>query len=120
MQATIALVLGILVGTIVVAAVGRGITTQAGPPPKPTALGWCASTFGIVALVAAGLMMTRLAALHIAPISIALAVASMVVAIGALVKRDRHWPTWVGLGLGAIPFLFWVAFVVAELVGQPH
>ena len=119
MQATIALVLGILAGTIVVAAVGRGITTQAGPP-KPTALGWCAFTFGIVALVAAGLMMTRLVALHIAPISIALAVASMVVAIGALVKRDRHWPTWVGLGLGAIPFLFWVAFVVAELVGPRH
>jgi len=120
MLATIAFVVGILAGTIVLIAVGRGITTQAGPPPKPTALGWCAFAFGIVALVAGGLMLTRLIRFSIAPLSIALAVASMVVVIGALVKRDRHWPTWVGLGLGAIPFLFWVAFLVAELVGPPH
>jgi len=120
MLATIALVLGILIGVIVLTAVGRGITTQAGPPPKPTALGWCVFTFGIVALAAGGLMMTRVIRFNIAPLSIALAVASMVIAVGALVKRDRHWPTWVGLGLGAIPFLFWVAFLVGELVGPPH
>jgi hypothetical protein len=120
MLASIAFVLGILIGTIVLTAVGRGITTQEGAPHQPTALGWCAFAFGIVALAAGGLMMSRLIRFNIALLSIALAVASMVIAVGALVKRDRHWPTWVGLGLGAIPFLFWVAFVVGELVGPPH
>jgi hypothetical protein len=118
MQATIASIIGILAGIAVLVTVGHGIAAQAGS--KPTAIGWCAFAFGIVALAAGGLMIVRLIRFNIAPLSIALAVASVVIAVGTLVKRDRHWPTWVGLGLGAIPFLFWVAFVVGELVGPPH
>lgn len=120
MQATIALVLGVAVGAIVLATVGRGITPQAGLPPRPTALGWCAFAFGILALAAAGLMMASVPVVARAPISIALAVAAMVVGIGAMAKRDRHWPTWVGLGLGALPATFWVVFMLGEILGPRH
>ena len=120
MQATISFVVGLLVGAIVLFVAGRGIATPAGPPQKPTALGWCVFGLGIAALVVAGLMMPGLIGFRLSPLSIALAVATMVVAVGALVRRDRHWPTWVGLGLGAMPFLFWAAFIVAELVSPPH
>jgi hypothetical protein len=44
----------------------------------------------------------------------------MAVSIGALVKRDRHWPTWVGLCVGALPALFWVAFMLGEVFGPRH
>lgn len=120
MQATLSAVLGIVVGVIVLAVAGRGATRGPGPAPKPTALGWSAFGFGVAALAAAGLMLTKLMTAAGPQVSISLAAATLVISIGALARRDRHWPTWIGLCLGAVPAAFWILFVVAEVIGPPH
>jgi hypothetical protein len=120
MWASISFVVGIVVGSIALFAVGRAVTSAGGPSEKPTALGWCALGLGLAALLAGVLMMVGMPAVSDARISIALMAAAMVVSVGAAIRRDRHWPTWVGLTAGAIPALFWVLFVGGELVGPPH
>jgi hypothetical protein len=120
MQAAFGVVFGIMIGAVVLATVGRGITARAAPRPGPTALGWCALAFGLLALAAIGLAMARVPVVGNARVSIELAAAAMVISIGAVVKRDRHWPTWVGFAVGAIPALFWVAFALGEVFGPRH
>ena len=43
-------------------------------------------------------------------------VATLIAGIGAVVKRDRHWPTWTGLAIGGIPTLFWALFALGHLL----
>lgn len=121
---------GVILGALVLMFAGRGILTQGAPPQKPTLLGWLAFALGVFALCvsALGLALPAIAtALGWDPsgvpsfplLSILSAVAAVTAGIGALAKRDRHWPTWVGLVTGAIPVLFWIAFIIAEIV-SPH
>jgi hypothetical protein len=43
----------------------------------------------------------------------------MLLSIGALVRRDRRWPTWVGFGASMVPALFRIVFVAGEFT-NPH
>ena len=117
MQASIALVLGIVVGVVVLLLAGRAVSRHVVVPGRATTVGWSALWLGLAALVAGALMMAKITPLLDARTSIALTSAALVVGFGAAFKRDRHWPTWVGLAAAAIPGLFWIFFVVAEFVG---
>ena len=119
MQATISLAVGLVIGVIVFVIVGRGVSRQGEPPTQPTVLGWSALILGAFAFLAGALMMTGLSQVASVQTSLASAGAAMVVSIGALVKRDQRWPTWVGLALGAVPGLFWIVFFVGEFI-FPH
>lgn len=119
MQAGISLVVGITIGVIVLLLAGRGVSAADGRPQRPTALGWSALILGAVAAASTASMFTTMFEGLTPRISIAAAVAGAILAIGALVKRDRHWPTWVGLVASAVPALFWVAFAVGEVL-FPH
>ena len=115
----IALATGIVVGVFVLAVVivVSRFGSAAGKP-GPTPLGWLALAAGSLALAGLGLVFVK--AVEIGPlISIGLAVAAAIVCVGAIVKGDRHWPTWVGVGLAVVPVGFWIVFVVGEFL-YPH
>ena len=120
MQASIALVLGIAIGVVVLLVASRAVYGHAVVAGRATTIGWSALWLGLAALVAGALMMAKITPLLDARTSIALTSAALVVGFGAVAKRDKHWPTWVGLTATAIPGLFWIFFVVAELVGPAH
>jgi hypothetical protein len=123
MLASISFAFGILLAVIVLAVARRREAEGGGPALKPTALGWCTLAFGLTA-VAALAIATRLAprghnsGFGLFLISIAFAFAAVVVGVGALVKRDRRWPTWVGLIAGLAPAIFWIWFAVGSLLGE--
>ena len=122
MTATIAFLFGILLGAIVLAIVGRGKPTTSRPTPTPTALGWCTLSLGLVAITAfagAAVLTPSGGGLgpSLSPISIAFALAAVVVGLGTLRKHDRHWPTWVGLAAGVAPAVAWSAFAAAYVLG---
>ncbi len=48
--------------------------------------------------------------------SIPLGVCCVVCGMSALHKNNRTWQVWLGLGLGAVPVLFWIAFGIGELI----
>jgi len=54
-----------------------------------------------------------------AALSILLAVAALVAAIGALAKKDRTWVAWTALVAAGLPLAFWIWFVIAEILA-PH
>lgn len=121
---------GLFLGGAVYAVLGTRIDPKS-PPKRASALAWVAMGFGITAalMVLSGLLgPVVFSALGIAPsmvfslpagLSIVFAFAGTVAAFGAYAKHDRHWPTWVGIAIGLLPVLFWVWFVVAEIV-TPH
>lgn len=114
MYAARALLLGLVAGGVVLALVWR-FSPRGSKADRPRPLGWAALAAGSVALVCTALVFAGFEA----GFSIAAAAAAMVLVIGAIARRERHWPTWVGLGTGAAPVLFWIAFVVGEVV-YPH
>ena len=116
MQASIALVVGIVVGAIALFVAARVGASRSEPSTKVTVLGWSALGSGLAAFLAGALMMAKDSD---ARVSIALAIAALVVCLGAVFRHERRWPTWVGLGAALIPALFWVFFVAAEFVA-PH
>ena len=130
MLAALSFLVGLLLGVGAVALLGRRIDS-ANPSERPSALAWTGLGFGVVATlgVPSGLLMPWAAetlgfSMSTVPalpawITIVFAFASIVAAIGAYVKRDRHWPTWAGIVIGGLPVLFWVWFLVAEIV-TPH
>jgi len=120
MVASIALVLGLVIGVVVLLVAGRAASRHEARPGKTTTLGWSALWLGLVASLAGVLMMWKVPVFSDSRSSIALASAAMVVAVGAVIKGDRRWPTWVGLVAGLVPALFWIVFFVAELVGPAH
>ena len=113
MLATMAFGLGVAVGLVVLATVGRA------PGTAPELGGW-ALALGVLAAV--GFVATGLVqgASVIAPLaglaSIALAAATILVGIGGLLRGARGWPTWVGLVLGGAPALLWIAFLFGNLL----
>jgi len=114
MLASMAFVLGLAVGLVVLATVGRAAGTARALGGWTLVLG----TLAAVAFVATGLIqgLTELA-ITAGLASIALAFATVVVGIGALSRGARTRAAWLGLLLGALPALAWVAFLVGSLLG---
>lgn len=124
--------LGLLVGIGLAFALLRLLPVRldaVSPTARPSALAWAALGLGSAALlmVAAGLLAPLLAETGAfqfaiaspAVLSIVLAVAASIAAIGSLVKGDRHWPGWAALVIAALPTLFWLAFLAGE-IAFPH
>jgi hypothetical protein len=107
--------LGVVAGFLAIFYGGRGLSGESGKPAKPTALGWCVLAFGLASLVLA-LMVTGGGSDRVTW-TFAAGIATLIAGIGALVKRDRHWPTWTGLAIGGIPALFWALFALGHLFG---
>jgi hypothetical protein len=122
MIATASFVFGILLATIVLAVAHRREPEVGGPASKPTTLGWWTLAFGLTAITAFAMAAWltpggNTHGLGLWLISIAFAFAAVVVGVGTLMKRDRHWPTWVGLVAGLAPAVFWIAFAAAHILG---
>jgi peptidoglycan/LPS O-acetylase OafA/YrhL len=120
MQGIIAAVVGILVGAVVLVAAGRASTRQARPLAKATVLAWCALAFGLLALLAGGLVLSNVPALSHVKTSIGLAAAAVVVSLGAVLVGDRRWQTWVGLIAAVMPAAYWVVWLAGQLAGPSH
>ncbi len=109
-----AFLFGVGVGLIVLATVGRA------PGTAPELGGWA---LALGALAAVGFVATGLIqrlpeiALTAGLASIALAFSAVLVGIGALSRGARGRTTWLGLLLGGLPALAWIAFVVGGLLG---
>lgn len=52
-------------------------------------------------------------------VTIPLGVGCLVSGVYAVRKNQRTWQVWLGLGLGSIPIMFWIAFVIGEIL-YPH
>lgn len=50
--------------------------------------------------------------------TIPVSAACMVSGIGAVRKNYRPWQVWLGLGMGAVPVLFWILFIMGEMLYQ--
>jgi len=116
MFATISFIIGIVLAVTILA------LTRHQPPDasKPGLLGWSALAFGLISTISlAGAAwqsaLGKGTESGMFLLSITLAAAALVVGIGGLQRQDRHWPTWVGLAIGALPALFWVAFTLGNL-----
>lgn len=126
MQASVSLVVGLLLGWVAYLWLGPKIDPE-NPSGRPSALAWAGFGFGLIAflIVASGLIFSRMGldlgrGVAISPaVSIGLAFAGVVDGVGAWMKGDRHWPTWAAFGVAGLPALFWVVFAVGELV-VPH
>jgi hypothetical protein len=106
--------LGVVAGYVAIVYGGRDFARESGKPAKPTPLGWCVLAFGLVSLVLA-LMVTGGGSDRVTW-TFAAGIATLIAGIGAVVKRDRHWPTWTGLAVGGIPALFWALFALGYLL----
>ena len=107
------LVLGVVAGFVAIAVGGRSLAGQSGKSVKPTPLGWCVLVFGLVSLGLALIVTSGVGALAWA---LAAGTATLIAGVGALVKGDRHWPTWTGLAIGVIPALLWALFALGYLL----
>ena len=122
MFATVSFIFGILLAVIVLVLARRRGPQADGPAPKPTTLGWCTLAFGLIAVTAfvVGTWLSpRADDSGMGPflISIIFAFAAVVVGIATLVKRDRRWPTWVGLVAGLVPAIAWIMFAAGYILG---
>lgn len=120
--ASVALVLGLLLGAIVLVVTRRGTAVGGEPAQKPTVLGWWTLALGLAAATtfAVGIGLAAGRSLGLLLASIACAFAGTVIGIGSIMKRDRHWPTWVGLVGSLMPAVFWIAFAAGEILGPKH
>jgi hypothetical protein len=122
MSIAIGALLGILVGTAIALPLSLRIDRST-RPPKPTALAWAAFVLGMAAVVAlASALFAPFAlsgpvgsAINSAHISIVLSMAGITIALWASIMRDRHWVTWTGLAVAAVPTVFWLLFALAHL-----
>ncbi len=117
MWATIAFLSGVACAGIVLAVYRAREPGSADPAARPTALGWLTLTFGVMAAIAFAGAIFFEAALYGLLASIACATVAVIIGVGAVLRRDRRWPTWVGLAAGVIPAVFWIAFAVGNILG---
>lgn len=106
--------LGVLVGVVALVVGRRPASGEAGGRGGPTVLGWTVLGLGALTLVLSFLVTGGGSGRLVWPI--AAGVATLVAGIGAIVRRDRRWPTWVGLVVGVVPLLFWATFGLGHLV----
>lgn len=106
-------IIGIVLGVLVLLIFQR----------KPGFLGW--TVFGLGALGCISILPALSEVINITiftgwlfmpGISVVAGAACIISGIGAIAaKRSLGWQVWLGLGLGAIPLLFWLAFGAASL-----
>ncbi len=116
MWATIAFLVGVACAGIVLAVCRAREPGSADPAARPTALGWLTLAFGVMAAVALVSGILREAGGGYLA-SIACASAAVIIGVGAVLRGDRRWPTWVGLAAGVIPAVFWIAFAAGNILG---
>lgn len=87
--------IGAVVGALAVLLGGRGTPASPARPAKPTMLGWSALALGLLTVVLSFLV-TGGGSSRVFWV-IGAGIAALIAGIGAVVKRDRHWPTWTGL-----------------------
>ncbi len=107
------LALGVAAGVLAVALGGRRLVTGSGKPARPTVLGWCVLAFGLVPPLL--MLLVGRQGSDLLPWIWAAGLAALIAGVGAVVKRDRHWPTWAGLVLGVPVSLFWALFALGHL-----
>ncbi len=114
MLASMAFLLGVTAGLVVLATVGRA------PGTAPELGGWALAlgALAAVAFLATGLIQRQPEIAAMAGLaSIALASSAVLVGVGALGRGARGRTTWLGLLLGGLPALAWIAFLVGNLLG---
>jgi hypothetical protein len=123
MLAVASFAFGILLA-IIVLAVTRREPEVSGPAPPSRYLGWYTLVFGLAAVTAfvIGLWVRASGNLSgmadwLLNLSIALAFAAVWVGVGALRRRERHWPTWAGFVAGLAPAIFWIAYAAGNFLG---
>lgn len=115
MWATIAFLVGVAVAGAVLAVCRTREPRSARASAQPSALGWLTLASGSTAAAAFAVgVFTELGG-YLA--SIACATTAVIIGVGAVLRGDRRWPTWVGLAAGVIPAVFWIAFAVGNIFG---
>jgi hypothetical protein len=109
--------LGIAAGILAIVVGGRNPTKVSEKPSKPTLLGWSVLAFGLTTVILAALAMWGAGGSEQVPRIFGGGAATLIAGIGAIVKHDRHWPTWAGLGIGVLSAGIWVLFVAVFLLG---
>jgi hypothetical protein len=105
------IIIGIILGVLVVKFVPHNL------------LGWVVIGLGLLAF--AFILPVFIAILNhsgttfLSIVSIPLSIGCVISGIGTLRKNHHTWQVWLGLGFGIIPLLFWIAFVIGELL-YPH
>jgi hypothetical protein len=122
MLASISLILGVVLALITLNVVRRRVPEGTQPTPQPNTLSWITLAFGLIAAIvlASGIWLSpqpNNAGLVPFNLSILFAFAAVVVGIGALKRRERHWATWVGFAAGLLPAIFWVIFALGNIFG---
>ena len=120
MRFTVAVALGLLVGSALVALSRLG-GASGGRSSQVAWPRWTALALGIAAATVFALMIAgRFGSPVLAISGIALPLAALIFGVARVVSGDRRWPSWLGLALALAPVLFWVAFAVGEVVGPQH
>jgi hypothetical protein len=105
------ILVGIIIGMLIVQFVPQNV------------LGWVVIGLGAVAFVfiipVFVAILTHSDTTFSPVISIPLGVGCVISGISAVRKNYRTWQVWLGLGLGSIPVLFWIAFAIGEIL-YPH
>jgi len=107
---------GVVAGVLAIVVGGRQVAKGSEKPEKPTSLGWSVLGLGLITVVLAALAMWGEGGSEQLPRIFAGGVATLIAGLGAIVKRDRHWPTWTGLVIGVLPAGFWGLFLAAFLL----
>ncbi len=118
---TVGLVVGLVLGGCLLFFSRKAATSSDASVTAPVWPAYLSLALGIAAAgaFAAGVAGLTDTALAIMPV-IALQFAAVLFGVGRLVFGDRRWQSWLGAGLATLPALFWVAFVIAEIVGPKH
>ena len=119
----IALVSGVLLAIVILTMSRRGKPDVGELDQRPSTPGWWTLALGLIAATAFALTVwwpisSNTVGRGLNLISMAFGFAAVLVGVGNLLRRDRHWPTWVGLLAGLIPAAFWIAFAVANLLSS--
>lgn len=122
MQASISVLLGTMLAVIIITITRRSKPKGSELSAVKTKTGWVCFVFSLIALSAFIIQILPLfydnnAGLPFSLVSIFFAAASVMLGIWSLVKHDRHWPVWAGLIAGAVPALFWIAFMLGYVLG---
>lgn len=116
MLAIAGIALGVVIGIIVLATVGRR-------PGTADRLGRWTLTFGVVSavsFVATGLIQGLIeVALVTGLTSITLAFAGILVGFGGLLRGVRQWQLWVGMVLAGAPAVAWLSVFMTSLQQAP-
>jgi len=115
MSAAIAVLIGVLIGAVVL------IVTRSPQPVAavPTTLGWLTLALGTVGALALAVAAAMSDATLLYLVSILASFAAVVTGVGALVRHQRAWPTWVGIVVAGIPAVLWIVFAVGSIVNPP-